>query len=157
MGRIETLLGDATPEARRAARVSTFASTGLATWAGSCSATLSSMAQEFGWDDEFEALVAEICAKFIRDYDPARERCWIADARRRAGRLGVPGQGQRRDRPAAPALRRSERPRPRRRPTTGRRLRRRRRARSATARSRSGPTTCSSPPAASIRRPASGS
>ena len=33
---------------------------------------------EYGWDDEFEALVAEICAKFIRDYDPAAEHCWIA-------------------------------------------------------------------------------
>ena len=34
--------------------------------------------KEFGWNEEFEALVAEICAKFIRDYDPASERCWIA-------------------------------------------------------------------------------
>ena len=36
------------------------------------------MARSTGWDDEFEALVAEICAKFIRDYDPAAEHCWIA-------------------------------------------------------------------------------
>ena len=35
--------------------------------------------QEFGWNEEFEALVAEILAAFIRNYDPKRERCWIAD------------------------------------------------------------------------------
>jgi GNAT superfamily N-acetyltransferase len=35
--------------------------------------------QQFAWNDEFEALVAEICAKFIRDYDPASEHCWIAE------------------------------------------------------------------------------
>ncbi|MBS0531868.1 MAG: MarR family transcriptional regulator [Proteobacteria bacterium] len=36
-------------------------------------------AQEFGWDIGFEALVAEIAAQFIKTYDPARERCWIAE------------------------------------------------------------------------------
>ncbi|HVV42044.1 MAG TPA: helix-turn-helix domain-containing GNAT family N-acetyltransferase [Nitrobacter sp.] len=36
-------------------------------------------AREFGWDIGFEALVAEIAAQFIRNYDPARERCWIAE------------------------------------------------------------------------------
>ena len=32
-----------------------------------------------GWDASFEALVAEIGANFLRRYDPARERCWIAE------------------------------------------------------------------------------
>ncbi len=36
-------------------------------------------AREYGWDEQFEALVAEIVAKFIRHYEPKREHCWIAE------------------------------------------------------------------------------
>ncbi|HEX9215022.1 MAG TPA: helix-turn-helix domain-containing GNAT family N-acetyltransferase [Bradyrhizobium sp.] len=37
-------------------------------------------ASEYNWDISYEALVAEICAQFIRNYDAAREHCWIAEA-----------------------------------------------------------------------------
>jgi ribosomal protein S18 acetylase RimI-like enzyme len=36
-------------------------------------------AKEFGYDATFEALVAGIAAGFVRDFQPAYERCWIAE------------------------------------------------------------------------------
>ncbi|WBL80497.1 helix-turn-helix domain-containing GNAT family N-acetyltransferase [Bradyrhizobium xenonodulans] len=36
-------------------------------------------AADYNWDISYEALVAEICAQFIRNYDAAREHCWIAE------------------------------------------------------------------------------
>ena len=36
-------------------------------------------AEEYGWGAELEALVAEVVAQFIRNRNPAREKCWIAE------------------------------------------------------------------------------
>jgi DNA-binding MarR family transcriptional regulator/GNAT superfamily N-acetyltransferase len=47
-------------------------------WVISSQAT--AYAEEYGWDISYEALVAEICAQFIRSYDASREHCWIAEA-----------------------------------------------------------------------------
>jgi DNA-binding MarR family transcriptional regulator/N-acetylglutamate synthase-like GNAT family acetyltransferase len=35
--------------------------------------------EEYGWDSGFEALVAEIAAKFLKSFNPRREACWIAE------------------------------------------------------------------------------
>jgi DNA-binding MarR family transcriptional regulator/GNAT superfamily N-acetyltransferase len=36
-------------------------------------------ADEYDWTTEYEALAAEIVAQFLKTFDPARERCWIAE------------------------------------------------------------------------------
>ena len=44
-------------------------------------------AEEYGWTTEYEALAAEIVAQVLKNFDPTRERCWIAE--RTAARVGA--------------------------------------------------------------------
>lgn len=36
-------------------------------------------ASEYGWNSEFEALVANIVSKYLKDFQPDSEKCWIAE------------------------------------------------------------------------------
>jgi DNA-binding MarR family transcriptional regulator/ribosomal protein S18 acetylase RimI-like enzyme len=40
----------------------------------------------FGWNDQFEALVAEVAGRFLANFNPQREKSWIAE--RQGRRLG---------------------------------------------------------------------
>ena len=55
--------------------------------------------EEYGFDLQFEALVAEIVANFIKRFNARRERCWIAEIKQQAGGLGIGCQAVRLHRP----------------------------------------------------------
>jgi DNA-binding MarR family transcriptional regulator/GNAT superfamily N-acetyltransferase len=75
MGSIESLLGDgpepAVPYVLRPRRA------GDMGWIVHRQAVL--YAQEYGWNEEYEALISRIGADFIEQCDPEREQCWIAE------------------------------------------------------------------------------
>jgi GNAT superfamily N-acetyltransferase len=75
MRTIETLLG-ATPE-RTAPYLLRTHEPGDMGWVVQAHGAI--YAREYGFDLTFEALVAEITARFIKSFDPAGERCWIAE------------------------------------------------------------------------------
>ena len=35
--------------------------------------------EEYGWDERFEALCAEILARFVQNFDPKKEKAWVAE------------------------------------------------------------------------------
>jgi DNA-binding MarR family transcriptional regulator/GNAT superfamily N-acetyltransferase len=75
MHTVETLLGE--PDKSAAPVVLRPHRPGDMGWVVACHGRL--YAEEYGWDETFEALVAEIAARFIKRYKPKRERCWIAE------------------------------------------------------------------------------
>jgi DNA-binding MarR family transcriptional regulator/GNAT superfamily N-acetyltransferase len=75
MGTIERLLGEAKPP-RAVLRDPRPGDMG---WVVQSQSAL--YASEYGFDSSYEALVAEIVAKFLTSFDASRERCWIADLR----------------------------------------------------------------------------
>jgi DNA-binding MarR family transcriptional regulator/GNAT superfamily N-acetyltransferase len=77
MHTVETLLGAETGPATGAAYLLRPHQPGDMGWVVHRHGVL--YAHEYGYDERFEALVAEIVAKFIRELDAAREWCWIAE------------------------------------------------------------------------------
>lgn len=74
MGRIESLLGGSGSGAAAILRPPRI---GDVSWVVHRQAVL--YAEEYGWDRSFEALLNEIAAGFIRDFDPRTDDCWIAE------------------------------------------------------------------------------
>jgi DNA-binding MarR family transcriptional regulator/GNAT superfamily N-acetyltransferase len=80
MDTIERLLGGSTAAAATASKVPYILRsphTGDLSWIAHRQGLL--YAQEYQWDEQFEALAAIIAGEFLQRFDPKRERCWIAE------------------------------------------------------------------------------
>jgi DNA-binding MarR family transcriptional regulator/GNAT superfamily N-acetyltransferase len=79
MGVVETLLGsdETAPPAPRARYTLRGPRPGDIGWITHRQEVL--YFEEYGWNEEFEALIAGIMSRFILEFDPAMEKCWIAE------------------------------------------------------------------------------
>jgi DNA-binding MarR family transcriptional regulator/GNAT superfamily N-acetyltransferase len=75
MSQIESALGD--PPAMSEPYLIRTHRTGDLSWIAYRHAVLYS--QEYGWHQGFEALILGIVVGFLKNYDPASERCWVAE------------------------------------------------------------------------------
>lgn len=76
MAAIESLLGEQTNE-EKFSYILRSPEPGDFGWVVQSNGTL--YAQEYGWDEKYEALTAGIVAEYVKNFDPKKERCWIAE------------------------------------------------------------------------------
>lgn len=78
MGTLEALLEPATrPTSRQQAAILRDPAPGDIGWVVQQHGEI--YAREYGWNSDFEALVADIAGQFLRKFQPGWERCWIAE------------------------------------------------------------------------------